>query len=50
MRKFFLENYFVTDLYYVGGFLLKEASELGFLSIKVSFLVLLFSIFCCFYW
>jgi hypothetical protein len=49
MRKFCLENFFVTELCYVGGCSLKEVSELGFLSIKVSFMVLLFSIFCCFY-
>jgi hypothetical protein len=30
----------VIELYYVGGFPLKEVSELGFVSIKVFFLVL----------
>jgi hypothetical protein len=33
------------ELWSVGGFLLKEASEHCFLSINVLFLVLLFSIF-----
>jgi hypothetical protein len=45
MGKFCLENYFVIELCSARGFPLEEASELGFLSIKVSFLVLLFSIF-----
>jgi hypothetical protein len=50
MGKFCLENYFVIELCSTGGFPLEEASELGFLSIKVSFMVLLFSIFHCSCW
>jgi hypothetical protein len=43
----FVLRIIVIELYFVEGFPLEEASELGFLSIKVSLLVLLFSIFCC---
>jgi len=49
MGKFCLENYFVIDLYSVDVHPLEEASELGFISIKVSFIVLFFSILCYFY-
>jgi hypothetical protein len=48
MGKFCLENYFVIDLYSVDVHPLEEASELGFISIKVSFIVLFFSILCFF--
>jgi hypothetical protein len=37
MGKYCLENYFVAELCSAGGFPLEEKSELGFLSIKVSF-------------
>jgi hypothetical protein len=37
MGKFCLENYFVLELYSVGGCPLERTSELGFEIIKVSF-------------
>ena len=43
----FVLEIIVIELCFVGGFSIKEESELGFISIKVSFLVLWFSIFCC---
>jgi len=46
MRKYHLEIILI-ELFYVGGFPLKEASEHYFHSIKVLLLVLLFSLFCC---
>jgi hypothetical protein len=46
MGKFFLENYCI-DHYFIGGLPIEAASELGYLSIKVSLLVLLFSIYFC---
>jgi len=48
MRKSCLENYCNRDLL-CWRFPLEEASELGFLSIKVSLLVFLLSLFYCFF-
>jgi hypothetical protein len=49
MGMFCLEKYFLIEVFSVIGFPLEEARELGFISIKVSFMVLLFSIFWNFY-
>jgi hypothetical protein len=46
--EIFVLRVIVIVIFSTRGFPLEEASEVGFLSIKISLLVLLFSIFCCF--